>query len=185
MAASAYGFTSGAPAVGDFESIQTYTVGTGGSSTISFTSIPATYTHLQIRAIARGSFATTSSNARVVLNSDTTYGNYYYHGISGNGSAASAGSYDGSAGNILSWSNISNSGTASVFNGVIMDILDYANTSKFKTLRTLFGFDGNGSGFVGLTSNLYRSTSAITSLTIDNWDGGWTQYSSFALYGVN
>jgi hypothetical protein len=169
---------------GVYESIQTVTVGAGGTSSVSFTSIPSTYKHLQVRAIARGSAATTSSNGRLTINNDTNYGNYYEHGMSGNGSSAGAGGYDGANGNILSYQNISNTGTASVFTGLIVDILDYANTSKYKTTRTLYGFDGNGSGFMGFTSLLYKSTSAISTLKFDNWDGGWTQYSSFALYGI-
>jgi hypothetical protein len=40
-------------AVGDFESIATVTVGGGGAATVEFTSIPATYTHLQLRYIAQ------------------------------------------------------------------------------------------------------------------------------------
>jgi hypothetical protein len=64
-----------------------------------------------------------------------------------------------------------------------MDILDYANTNKFKTTRTLEGYDANGSGNVSLTSGLWQSTSAINSITITAV-GTFNQYSQFALYGV-
>jgi hypothetical protein len=170
---------------GDYESIATVTIGAGGAANAVFTSIPTTYKHLQIRMITRGSVANTSSNARIRLNSGTDYSNYYLHGISGNGSSPGGGGYDGANGNILSWGTISNTSMANLFTGVVMDILDYSNTSKFKIVRSFYGHDINtAGGVIGFSSTLYRSTSAITSLTIDNWDGGWTQHSSFALYGV-
>jgi hypothetical protein len=39
-------------AVGDYESIATVSVGGGGAADVEFTSIPGTYTHLQIRALS-------------------------------------------------------------------------------------------------------------------------------------
>ena len=67
----------------------------------------------------------------------------------------------------------------------IVDVLDYANTNKFKTIRNLEGFDVNGSGgLVALTSGLYRSTSAITSIKLTPNAGNYAQYSHFALYGI-
>jgi len=58
-----------------YESIQTVTVGAGGTATVTFSSIPATYTHLQIRGIAR---ASADTQLDVTLNSDTG-SNYSYH----------------------------------------------------------------------------------------------------------
>jgi hypothetical protein len=65
-----------------------------------------------------------------------------------------------------------------------MDILDYANTNKFKTTRTLTGSDLNGSGVVSLDSGSWRSTSAITSITFTARANLINTYSSFALYGI-
>jgi hypothetical protein len=69
--------------------------------------------------------------------------------------------------------------------GTVLDILDYANTNKFKTVRSLTGVDANGSGFVALMSGLYRSTTAITSIKLfSTYGSNWTSTSTFALYGV-
>ena len=78
------------------------------------------------------------------------------------------------------------SATANAFGVTIIDILDYANTNKYKTFRSLVGSDTNDTnGAVGLASGSWRSTSAITSITLsNNVSGNLAQYSSFALYGI-
>ena len=71
----------------------------------------------------------------------------------------------------------------------IMDILDYKNTNKYKTIRTLAGHNNNTTGTndgeTSFTSTLLESTSAITTLTFTlNSGGNFKQYTSLALYGV-
>jgi hypothetical protein len=62
--------------------------------------------------------------------------------------------------------------------------LDYTNTNKNKTARSLWGYDANGSGYVGLYSGLWRNTSAINRIDYVPASGTFPQYSSFALYGI-
>lgn len=176
MASSISGSKSSTTA---YESIATTTVGAGGSSSISFTSIPSTYTHLQLRAISRST--TTGESGQITFNSDTNT-NYQRHYLIGSGAAASAGAGASTSNIDILYIN-SSATTANVFATNILDILDYANTSKFKTVRLLAGADFNGSGYVGLYSGAWRSTSAITSITITP-SSGIAQYSSFALYGI-
>ena len=71
-----------------YESISTVTVGGGGSASVSFTSIPATYTHLQVRAIVRTTSAS-NPNLAYKLNNDTSNSNYRYHQIIGTGATIS------------------------------------------------------------------------------------------------
>jgi hypothetical protein len=79
---------------------------------------------------------------------------------------------------------LSTSGS-NIFGSFVCDILDYRDTNKFKTIRTIGGFDNNGSGVVSLRSGVYRSTNAITSIKLFNNPGNnFAQYSSCALYGV-
>ena len=161
---------------GDFESIATYPVGSGGEATITFSSIPATFAHLQIRAILKQSIG---SGAFARFNSDTG-SNYARHRLQGNGSTASAAG-DASQDKVL----INTSQGFSDFGTIVMDILDYANTNKVKTVRHLFGIDLNGSGAVGVESNLWRDTSAITQIQFISPNGGnYAEYSHFALYGI-
>ena len=161
-----------------YESIATVTVGSGGSSSISFSSIPATYTHLQIRALTSNASYSTSS-ASLYLNSDTTAGNYRNHYLFGSGSSAAAGTDGNSAGNGMMGSGMSTGPAAWV-----IDLLDYKDTNKYKTIRLLNGWDANGSGYVWFGSNLWMNTAAVSTFTITTGVGTFAEYSSFALYGI-
>ena len=180
-------FSTGAAAGGgtSYESIATTTVGTGGQATISFTSIPSTYKHLQIRAIAKSNWSGNAVSYAMTLNGDSA-ANYSYHELYGSGSAASAG---GSASTSYMYAGvILGNSTANAFGAGVIDILDYADTNKYKTSRTLTGADINGTGgYVELMSSSWRSTSAVSSITLSLISGYGTlfsQYSSFALYGI-
>lgn len=165
----------------DFYQIATTTLGSAQSS-IEFTGIPSTYTHLQIRGILRGDRAVTDSEFNIRINSDSG-ANYSYHSLNGDGaSASSSGTSSATDANIGFYPGSSE--TASIFNGVIIDFLDYANTNKYKTWRSLVGYDGNGNGRIRLGSGNWRSTSAITSITFYPSLNNFVQYSSLALYGV-
>jgi hypothetical protein len=169
------------PEVGDYESIATVTVGSGGQASIDFTSISGTYKHLQIRMMAKDSTAG-NGDLRWQFNGDTA-ANYSFHSLTGNGASASAGGFGGvSYGNINNWA--SGSGATNQFSVAILDILDYANTNKYKTGRVLAGRDNNGSGVVDLDSMSWRNTAAVTSIKLFLTTGNIAQYSSFALYGI-
>ena len=167
-----------------YESIATTTVGAGGSSTVSFSSIPSTYKHLQLRWIGRTQNAGTTDYVNIAFNNDTgSSTSYWYHWLRGTGSAVDA----VSSGAFYCFRLAEVPGataTANVFGGSVFDILDYANTSKNKTGRSLGGFDSNGNGRIALISGLYTNTAAISSIQITGANGNISQYSSFALYGV-
>jgi hypothetical protein len=67
-----------------------------------------------------------------------------------------------------------------------MDILDYANTNKYKTVRTLSGYDLNNATYGALRSysGLWMNTNAITSIKFYADGVNLAQYSQFALYGI-
>ena len=170
-----------AGAATSFESIATVSVGSGGSSSVSFSSIPNTYTHLQLRYIAqdnRGTFA--DSEMKIQFNSDTTQ-NYSGHYIRGTGSVEAA--WNGNETRLKQ--NCTSTAAGSNFAAGVIDILDYANTNKYKTVRILGGFDNSSSGGIWLRSGLWMSTSAISSIQIGSDLGtSFNQYSHFALYGI-
>jgi len=173
-------------AAGDFESIATVTVGSGGSSTITFSSIPSTYAHLQVRIMARNTATGgTTQNLNMTINNDSG-ANYSFHQFQGGGS--SAGSYGEGLGrtNCVQVVHIPTSAAASGIFGVgIIDILDYTNTNKLRTIRSLRGQDQNNTdGTIALHSYLYNSTTAISRLDFTGAGGDIVQYSSFALYGI-
>ena len=169
---------------GDYQSIATTTVGGTAQSTITFSSIPSTYKHLQIRVLARSNRAGVDDIFVVRFNSDTG-ANYSRHFLLGSGSGTSAFVAGGET-YILADGSAGSTTTANVFGSCVMDVLDYADTNKFKTLRGLGAVEANGtSGYLTLVSGNWRSTSAITSITITSYySGSWVQYSSFALYGI-
>jgi hypothetical protein len=178
-------FNAGAAAAaGDYESIATVTVGSGGSSTITFSSIPADYTHLQIRGITRSTRSAIQDTMTLRMNNDTG-SNYSNHLLRGDGSSTAA----GAASNVTYiefYQFVGDTRTASVYSGFVMDILDYANTNKYKTMRVLYGYDANGSGDIGIASGLWRNTNAINRLDFQFQTAGANlyQYSHFALYGI-
>ena len=165
------------PVVTSFESIATVSLGSA-QSTITFSSIPSDYKHLQIRWFSKNT--STSYSIRTNFNGDTS-SNYSSHALYGNGSSAAA---YGTANDSTAEIGQSADTTSSVFAGGVTDILDYASTTKYKTVRSLSGWDKNGGGYVALNSGSWRSTSAITSIVLSSFTGNFAQYSHFALYGI-
>lgn len=171
----------------DFYQIATTTL-TGNQATVTFSNIPSTYTHLQLRVMARTTGqAEANGFAHIELNSDTG-SNYSWHYLSGNGSSASSLAGANASPNYLMMCayTTGQSASASIFGVGVTDILDYANTNKFKTVRCLTGMDNNSTaGRVYLSSTNWRNTNAITSIKIYPGEAtNFVQYSSFALYGV-
>jgi hypothetical protein len=168
---------------GAYDSLATVTVGATAVSTITFTGIPSTYKHLQIRYIGRNS-ATGGTLATLRMRVNGYTSNYPLHKLQGDGASASA---YGTTAEVYIQDNMlmsTNSAAASIYGAGVIDILDYANTNKFKTVRSLTGTDLNGSGQIVLGSGLYQQTTAISSITLEANAVNWLQYSSFALYGV-
>jgi len=166
-----------------YDSIQTSSTGSGTTTAFTFSSIPSTYKHLQIRGLVT---ASSIVNAFITFNGDTG-ANYSWHWVGGDGTNANVNK--ASATNQIVGFTSFNSTSSYTGAATIMDILDYTNTSKYKTLRALNGFDDNTShaGYIPLTlsSGLWFSTVAITSITI-TCSGGYTfnQGSQLALYGI-
>ena len=170
--------------LGTFESIAMATVDSGGASNITFSNIPATYTHLQIRGIAR---STTSGaggdHVHCQFNTDTG-SNYASHRVYGSGASAAAQGL-ASQTEIRVGVAARNGNTAGVFGTSFTDILDYANTNKNTTTRALIGLDVNGaSGEIILQSGLWMNTAAITSIKLYPEINNFLEYTSFALYGI-
>lgn len=169
-----------------YESIATTAVGAGGTSSISFTSIPSTYKHLQLRMINRSSTSGTGSDWVVAsFNGDTTASNYSWHYLAGDNAAPSAGSSTTASGLRIGLQWSSTAAASGIFHGAVVDILDYQDTNKYKTMRALCGSNtdsGTYNDVFSLSGN-WHSSSAVNSITItSNWTLG--QYSHVALYGI-
>jgi hypothetical protein len=163
-----------------FESIASAT-GTGSSGVITFSSIPGDYQHLQIRLISRASAG--GNNIRITFNSDTT-ASYARHSLGGNGSSANTGGQISVTYMEFDDFTADSGAGANVVAAGIIDIHDYASTTKNKTVRGIGAFDNNGSGSLKMMSGLWVNTSAITSITLTHSASNFTTASQFALYGV-
>ena len=161
--------------------------GTGSSGTITFSSIPSTYKHLQIRALMRNdTAATTASSLRVRFNADTG-SNYAHHTLSGDGSTATATGTSPQGYMNVANCNPCNSATSGIMGVSIIDVLDYATSSKNKVLRALSGSDSNAADTtykIVLSSGLWVNTNAITQIDLVSGTGNWTTATKIALYGI-
>jgi hypothetical protein len=166
-----------------YDSLASITLSASATS-IVFAGIPSGYKHLQIRAMHRATTGAGDGTVYMQFNGDSA-SNYSWHRLYGYGSSAGA---DASTSTTSIAAGQSMGATPSLqgFSAMISDILDYTNTSKYKTVRSLSGTDLNGdaSGAVFYNSGSWRSTSAVTSITITTNETAFATYSSFALYGV-
>jgi hypothetical protein len=159
-----------------FESIAT---ATGPGTSITLSSIPATYTHLQVRI----NWARNSGNSTInmQINGDTTAGNYtntYMFATNTSLSATSDNSDD----------RIRNIGTAyggpTARGSAVMEILNYRNTGMWKAVRTVSGGLSTSNSNATYATGLYMSTSAITSLTFTIGGDTFNSDTQIALYGI-
>lgn len=171
---------------GVMDPLQVITIGPTSASSITFTNIPSTYAHLQLRIMALGTGATAVNGFNCQANGDTG-NNYSRHLVQGYGSGVDA-------------YGIANTDRFQFFGYrgglrdtyptvAVIDFLDYSNTNKYKTARGLAGNDFNGNatpvtGEIQLSSGLWMNTNAISSLSVYISGSSFTQYSQFALYGI-
>ena len=180
-ALSGYGFTRGAGGAGPAMELIATQVLLSNASSVTFSSIPATYTHLQIRWTSKFSTSYTSSTLSLKMNGDSG-SNYNYHRIMNyNGSVGAEYSAQGTSG--IVGTLVGASGPASGFAAGIIEITDYANTTKLKVART-FGGAADAYRF-GYGSFAWLSAAAINSINIyENSGASLVTGSRFSLYGI-
>jgi hypothetical protein len=159
-----------------YEPIATTTLSTG-ASTITFSSIPSTYTDIRLVFALN-----TSSNNRAAylrLNADTGT-NYSQTFLSGDGTDALSSRYSNAT--VFYFTDGGQSSTVPTF--CTLDIFSYAGSTNKTALQTVSG-DKNGSGWVHRVVGLYRSTSAITEILITTLNADTFNAGTVAtLYGI-
>lgn len=157
---------------------------TSDQSVVTFSGISSTYTHLQLRYMAKCTQTGTGySVMQIRFNSDSGT-NYSGHELVGDGSTATSGGAGTDAAASQSQIQIRWPQTSAQFSVGVIDLLDYANTSKNTTLKALAGFDNNGSGNAMFTSGAWYNTAAITTISIYPKHNSIISGSHFALYGI-
>lgn len=160
-----------------YQSIASYSLTSAG--TVTFASIPQTFTHLQIRAYGRNE--STSNTIKMNYNSDTTASNYYARATFGGGSASGWSQNH-------PWANywIETNSTGNYMATMVIDIFDYTNTSKAKIAQTLGGFALSADGYSWYQTTTWNNTAAISNIafTAQGSSANFEQYTRFALYGI-
>jgi hypothetical protein len=159
--------------------IETITVGSGGAASVTFSSIPQTYTDLVLRVSARTVRAAGVSDSVLVSfnNSTTTYSGRI---LFGDGSSAGSQTYTSTGG----VSAVSNTATANIFSNTEMYIPNYTGSTN-KSFSGDNVTENNGTqSYPILDSGLWSTTSAITSLVCSGGNGNLMQYTTLSLYGI-
>lgn len=175
----AYGFGAVSAKSDAMTAIASTTLGTD-TATVTFSSIPATYDDLVVIMYARAVTADQTLNCR--FNSDTN-SNYSTTGMRTTGSVANTSSATNATFAYVAFDIGVLNGTDK-FSALTLNVFNYANTSYNKTYLTRHSADNAGTGGVEFNAGLWRSTSAINSITLTMSFGSFRANSAFELYGV-
>jgi hypothetical protein len=169
------------PAGNTYEAIATQTLGSD-TATITFSSIPGTYTDLVLVVDAQTTATGTSGSPQgmvMTYNSDAG-ANYSATSLYANTTAGTALSFRFSSQNNARVGAITQ--TSSGFNALTtINIMNYSNATTYKTSISRSGYQGQYG--VEADVQLWRSTSAITSVTLGS-DYSFKTGSTFNLYGI-
>lgn len=160
--------------------INKVTVGAGGAASISFTSIPGTYTDLLLRFSARSvsNYGNTFTQTDMSLNSTGYNADRVLIGYNN-----SAGSNSGGVG--TTYGTTANTATANTFGNTDIYIPNYAGSSYKSTFS-----DGTAetnsatAAIVSLNATGFNVTSAVTSLALTAVAGNFAEYSTAYIYGI-
>lgn len=148
---------------------------TSAAANITFSSIPGTYTDLIL--VSNASNVSTDSNLNLQFNSDTA-SNYSSTRFSGDGSTATSATTANLVYIVAGRANA----TGSIAANSIVNIMNYANTTTYKSVLTR---SNNSASIVGAYAGLWRNTAAITSILIySNNAANISAGSTFTLYGI-
>ena len=158
--------------------ISSYTVPSATGSNITFTNIPQTFTHLQIRYFVRNNNSGTVSYPNMYINNDGGSSHFYNHLLSGNGTTAGGGA---NVNNVFSpgMTGPATGSLANTYACYIIDILDYTSTSKYKTIRAFGGFNDNNTsttnqGIYLASGANYSILGAVTQLDFNAYNSNGT-----------
>jgi len=166
-----------------FEKIAFTEVGSGGASTIDFTSIPSTFTDLTVLLSARTNRAASYEDSlKLTFNGSTS--NYTSRFLRGSGTGASSGTGETTTA-IWPIQMPAADVVASAFGSASIYIPNYAG-STFKSVSIdVVEEDNRTTAFMNLSAGLWSDTSAINRITLTpNVGTSIIQYSTATLYGI-
>lgn len=172
----------------DYEPIATVLVSTATGS-IAFNSIPNTYKHLVIRLVSRNdNGGATASLGGLRLNGDTA-SNYSSHNVGSNASGTLITQANANRSFMPTGYAAGSAATTSAFGVSIIELLDYTNTNKNKTTRTIqsmiHSVSASNLSFTQIMSGAWLNTAAVTSVTLFDANGyNFTAGTRATLYGI-
>jgi len=177
---------------GDFQYIDSYTVSGGSTNTITFSSIPATFTHLQIRGVVRSGTSGYYDNTNIRFNGSSGGTAYNMNVLRSNGSTAQSATYINQSQAYVEAGYVACANTTTgTFSPIIMDLYDYTDTNKYRNGRLVMGYENNGSGGdnydKGMQTTQYwnwQSSAAIYQIAVSTTTNYWVAGSTLALYGI-
>lgn len=160
--------------------IASNTVGAGGVASVTFSSIPSTYTDLVLKMSAR--LDVNDVQVKMYFNADSTAANYSWRRIYGDG--ATAVSDNGT--NLINGSADGANMTASTFGNAEFYIPNYTSSNKKSGSADHITETNGTTAYATLAASLWQGTAAISSITLlPNTTGNFVQYSTFTLYGIS
>ena len=155
---------------------------------LTFSGIPATYEHLQIRMSARTLRAHYVDNILLYLGTGggavDTGSNYATHLMYGETTTSTTYISSGRSGILASGAAGNSAADSAAFGPIIVDILDYANANKNTTTAAFGGSIGTSSSLVIFQSGLWDNTGAVTSIQVSGASASFMRGSEFTLYGL-
>jgi hypothetical protein len=162
-----------------YEAIATNTLSSAG--TVTFSSIPATYTDL-VLVVGNALSPSSTPGVCVSFNGDTA-SNYSYTHLEGTGSAADSDRASNQT-NINSGYNIGLSSTSTQPAVIIWNIMNYTNTTTYKTVLCRYAQPAGSAPGTATTVGLWRSTAAINSIAITAQGSNLASGATCTLYGI-
>lgn len=176
----------GGPTSGGLTIIEDTTVGAGGVASVTFSSIPQTYSHLYVVGSARSTYNNVNGSVLLQFNGDTG-SNYWQSLVYYNASTVSAYNSMNTFGYVGFCTALTSA--ANAFSPFYAFIMDYTNTATYKSWQGGAVATGTQSGstgaYPGWAGGSWQNTAAITSVTVLPSATGWAQYSRFTLYGLS
>ena len=158
-------------------------VPSAGASSITFTSIPQSYTDLVVKLSTRTNQGSGPDYVYLQFNGNTSTSNYQGIFLRGNGSTV-ASSSNTAEGKIRAAITTTSGETASTFSNCEIYIPNYTSSNNKSTSSDWVPENNATATFMGITAGLWTQTSAITSINLALSSGSFVQYSTFYLYGV-
>ena len=162
-----------------FIKIASVTVGSGGAATISFSSIPSTYTDLCLKLSSRANATggPTWHDVNVTLNGSGTYSTRNLYG-----DGSTAGSFNDTT---ITVRIVSNTATSNTFGSAELYIPNYAGSNQKSASSDMVSENNGTQAYAGIAAQLFTSTAAITSITLTPTGSfNFMQYSTATLYGI-